>query len=126
MVLDAPHSFVRHILRQDKLRIDEIEPALRKIAASYDINVDVFQKRRKTKWQHLNEIARNTNTDPLYVFHYMETFRRKKKWDNFSKPRDGELSIPERYIQIYHHIGGDKMSTIEEVSKRCFKFYSHL
>ena len=124
VVLDAPHSFARHILKQDKLRIDEIEPALRKIAASYDINVDVFQKGRETKWQHLNEIARNIDTDPLYVFHYMEVFRRKKKWDNFPKPRDGELSIPERYIQIYHHIGGDKMSLIEEVSKRCFKFYS--
>ena len=124
VVLDAPHSFVQHILRQDKLRIDEIEPALRKVAASYDINVDVFQKGRETKWQHLNEIARNIDTDPLYVFHYMETFRRKKKWDNFPKPRDGELSIPERYMQIYHYIGGDKMSTIEEVSKRCFKFYS--
>ena len=124
VVLDAPHSFVRHILRQDKLRIDEIEPALQKVAASYDINVDVFQKGRETKWQHLNEIARNIDTDPLYVFHYMETFRRKKKWDNFPKPRDGELSIPERYIQIYHHIGGEKMSMIEEISKRCFKFYS--
>ena len=30
VVLDAPHSFARHILRQDKLRIDEIESALRK------------------------------------------------------------------------------------------------
>ena len=124
VVLDAPHAFARHILRQDKLRIDEIEPALRKVAANYDINVDVFQKGRETKWQHLNEIARNIDADPLYVFHYMETFRRKKKSGNFPKPRDGELSVPERYIQIYHHIGGDKMSLIEEVSKRCFKFYS--
>ena len=124
VVLDAPHSFVRHILKQDKLRIDEIEPALRKVAASYDINIDVFSKGKKPQWKRLNEIARNTNTDPLYVFHYLEAFRRKKKWNDFPKPRDRELSIPERYIQIYHHIGGDKMSLIEEVSKRCFKFYS--
>jgi len=123
VVLDAPHSFVQHILRQDKLRIDEIEPALRKVAAIYDINVDVFQKRRETKWQHLNEIARNIDTDPLYVFHYLEAFRRKQGWDSFPKPRDGETSIPERYIQNYQYIGGDKMSLIEEVSKRCFKFY---
>ena len=124
VVLDAPHSFARHILRQDKLRIDEIETALRKIAASYDINIDVFQKDRSPQWQHLNEIARNIDTDPLYVFHYLEAFRRKQGWDSFPKQRDGESSIPERYIQAYHHIGGDKMSMIEEVSKRCFKFYS--
>ena len=124
VVLDAPHSFARHIIRQDKLRIDEIEPALRKVAASYDINIDVFQKDRSPQWQHLNEIARNIDTDPLYVFHYLEAFRRKQSWDSFPKQRDGEPSIPERYIQAYHHIGGDKMSLIEEVASRCFKFYS--
>ena len=123
VVLDAPHSFARHILGQDKLRIDEIESALRKVAASYDINIDVFQKDRSPQWQHLNEIARNIDTDPLYVFHYLEAFRRKQNWDSFPKPRDDESSIPERYIQIYHHIGGDKMSLIEEVANRCFKFY---
>ena len=126
VVLDAPHSFVRHILRQDKLRIDEIEPALRKVAASYDINVDVFQKDGKPQWQHLNEISRNIDTDPLYVFHYMEALRRKQGWYSLPKQRDGELSIAERYIQAYYHIGGDKMSLIEEVASRCFKFYSPL
>ena len=124
VVLNAPHSFVRHILGKDKLRIDEIEPALCKVTASYDINIDVFQKDGKPQWQHLNEVGRNIDTDPLYVFHYLEAFRRKQGWDSFPKPREGESSIPERYIQTYHHIGGDKMSLIEEVSKRCFKFYS--
>ena len=123
VVLNAPHSFVYHILGQDKLRIDEVYPALRRVAASYDINIDVFQKDGKPQWQHLNEIARNIDTDPLYVFHYLEAFRRKQGWDSFPKPSDEESSIPERYIQTYHHIGGDKMSLIEEVSKRCFKFY---
>ena len=124
VVLDAPHSFTRHILKQDKLRIDEIEPALRKVATSYDINIDVFQKDGKPQWQHLNEIARNIDTDPLYVFYYLETFRRKQNWDSFPKPRDGQPSVPERYIQAYDYIGGDKMSLIEEVADRCFKFYS--
>ncbi len=124
VILNAPHSFVRHLLKQDKLRIDEVENALRKVASTYDINVDVFQKDGKPQWQHLNEIARNIDTDALYVFHYLEAFRRKQGWDSFPKPRENEPSIPERYIQIYHHIGGDKMSLIEEVSKRCFKFYS--
>ena len=123
VVLNAPHSFVRHILGKDKLRIDEIEPALCKVTASYDINIDVFQKDGRPQWQHLNEVGRNIDTDPLYVFHYLEAFRRKQGWDSFPKPREGESSIPERYIQTYHHIGGDKMSLIEEVSKRCFKFY---
>ena len=104
MILNAPHSFVYHILGQDKLRIDEIESALKRVAASYDINIDVFQKDGKPQWQHLNEIARNIDTDPLYVFHYLEAFRRKQGWDSFPKPSDGRIvNSSERYIQTYHH-----------------------
>ena len=123
VILNAPHSFVKHILGTVEIRIDQIEEALKKIVAVYDINIDVFQKDGKPQWQHLNEIGRNINTDPLYVFHYLEAFRRKQGWDSFPKPRDGELSIPERYIQNYQNLGGDKMSFIEEVANRCFKFY---
>ena len=124
VVLNAPHPYVKHILGSLEMRIDEIQPNLKKIVAAYDMNIDVFQKDGKPQWQHLNEIFRNIDTDPLYVFHYLEAFRRKQNWDSFPKPRDGEPSIPERYIQAYNHVGGDKMSLIEEVSKRCFKFYS--
>ena len=124
VVLNAPHPFVKHILGTVEIRIDQIEEALKKIVAVYDMNIDVFQKDGKPQWQHLNEIGRNIDTDPLYVFHYLEAFRRKQGWDSFPKPRDGESSIPERYIQNYQNLGGDKMSLIEEVSKRCFKFYS--
>ena len=124
VILNAPHPYVKHILGSLEIRIDEIQPNLKKIVATYDMNIDVFQKDGKPQWQHLNEICRNIDTDPLYVFHYLEAFRRKQDWDNFPKPKDGEPSIPERYIQIYHHMGGDKMGLIEEVSKRCFKVYS--
>ena len=123
VILNAPHSFVHHILRQDKLRIDEIEPALQKVAVIYDMNVDVFQKDGNPQWKYLNQIARNIDTDPLYVFYYLEAFRRKQSWDNFPKRPDGEPSIPERYIQAYQYVGGDKMSLIEEAASRCFKFY---
>ena len=123
VILNAPPSFVHHILRQDKLRIDEIEPALQKVAVIYDMNVDVFQKDGNPQWKYLNQIARNIDTDPFYVFYYLEAFRRKQSWDNFPKQPDGEPSIPERYIQAYQYVGGDKMSLIEEAASRCFKFY---
>ena len=124
VILNAPHPYVKHILSSLEMHIDQIQPNLKKIVAAYDMNIDVFQKDGKPQWQHLNEICRNIDTDPLYVFHYLEAFRRKQNWDSFPKPRDGESSIPERYIQAYNYMGGDKMSLIEGVSKRCFKFYS--
>ncbi len=123
VVLNAPHSFVTHVLKKDRLRIDEIETGLEKLAATYDINIDAFRDGAKPQWQHLNGVAGNIESDPLYVFHYLDVLRRKNKWDSFPKPRDGDIFIPERYLQFYETLGGDKMSLIEGIAERCFNFY---
>ena len=117
VVINAPHPFVKHILQKDKLRIDEVESSLKKLAAIYDINIDAFRDGKRPQWQHLNSVAGNIGTDSLYVFHYLDVFHRKNK-------KDKDVFSPERYLQFYEILGGDKMSLIEEVSKRCFKFYS--
>ena len=117
VVLNAPHPFVTHILQKDRLRIDEVENSLKKLAAAYDINIDAFRDGKRPQWQHLNGVAGNIETDPLYVFHYLNVFHRKNK-------KDKDIFSPERYLQFYEILGGDKMSMIEELSKRCFKFYS--
>ncbi|RKU34582.1 hypothetical protein C6496_19740 [Candidatus Poribacteria bacterium] len=123
VVLNAPHPFVTHILQKDRLRIDEIEKSLEKLSAIYDLNIDAFRDGAKPQWQHLNSVSGNIETDPLYVFHYLDVFRRKNKWDSFPKPRNGEIFIPERYLQFYETLGGDKMSLIEGIAQRCFNFY---
>ena len=123
VVLNAPHPFVTHILQKDRLRIDEVEKSLEKLSAVYDINIDAFRDGAKPQWQHLNSVAGNIETDPLYVFHYLDVLRRKNKWDSFPKPKDGDIFIPERYLQFYETLGGDKMSLIEGIAGRCFNFY---
>ena len=123
VVLNAPHPFVTHILQKERLRIDEVEKGLEKLSAIYDINIDAFRDGAKPQWQHLNSVAGNIETDPLYVFHYLDVFRRKNKWDSFPKPKDGDIFIPERYLQFYETLGGDKMSLIEGIAERCFNFY---
>ena len=123
VVLDAPHPFVTHVITKDRLRIDEVEPSLQKLAAVYDINIDAYRDGAKPQWQHLNGVAGNIETDPLYVFHYLEVLRRKNKWDSFPKPKDGDIFIPERYLQFYETLGGKKMSLIEGIAQRCFNFY---
>lgn len=123
VILDAPHSFVTHILPTDKLRIDQIHPALKRTASLYNVNVDVFQDKTDPGWNHLNEVARNVDTDAFYVFHYFAALQRKKKWDSFPKPKEGELSIPCRYLKTYEYVGGANMSLIEGVAERCFVFY---
>ncbi|HIE26029.1 TPA: type I-D CRISPR-associated protein Cas10d/Csc3 [Candidatus Poribacteria bacterium] len=123
VILDAPHSFVTHILSTDKLRIDQIHPALKRTASLYDVNIDVFQEKTDPGWNHLNEVARDVDTDAFYVFHYFAALQRKKKWDNFPKPKERELSIPRRYLKTYEYVGGANMSLIEGVAERCFAFY---
>ena len=126
VVLNAPHPFVTHVLQKDRLRIDEVESSLKKLAAVYDINIDAFRDGAKPQYQHLTSVAGNIETDPLYVFHYLDVFRRKNKWDSFPKPKDGDIFIPKRYLQFYETLGGDKMSRIEGIAKRCFNFYGPL
>ena len=123
VVLNAPHPFVTHILQKERLRIDEVEKSLEKLSAIYDINIDAFRDGAKPQWQHLNSVAGNIETDPLYVFHYLDVLRRKNKWDSFPKPKDGDIFIPERYLQFYETLGGDKMSLIEGIAQKCFNFY---
>ena len=123
VVLNAPHPFVTHILQKERLRIDEVEKSLDKLSAIYDINIDAFRDGAKPQWQHLNSVAGNIGSDPLYVFHYLDVLRRKNKWDGFPKPKDGDMFIPERYLQFYETLGGDKMSLIEGIAERCFNFY---
>ena len=124
VVLNAPHPFVTHILQKERLRIDEVEKGLEKLSAIYDINIDAFRDGAKPQWQHLNSVAGNIETDPMYVFHYLDVFRRKNKWDSFPKPKEGDIFIPKRYLQFYETLGGDKMSLIEGIAERCFNFYS--
>ncbi len=123
VILNAPHPFVTHILQKERLRIDEVEKSLEKLSAIYDINIDAFRDGAKPQWQHLNSVAGNIESDPLYVFHYLDVLRRKNKWDSFPKPKDGDIFIPERYLQFYETLGGDKMSLIKGIAERCFNFY---
>ena len=123
VVLSAPHPFVTHILKKDRLRIDEVAPSLEKLVAVYDINVDAFRDGPKPQWQHLNGVAGNIDTDPLYVFHYLDVLHRKNKSDSSPNPKDGDIFIAKRYLQFYETLGGDKMSLIEGIAERCFNFY---
>lgn len=127
-VLDAPHGFVHHLLRPNRFsypgrfRLDELLPALRTVASTYDLNIDAHQDKTDPKWTRLAEVARNLDTDPFYVFHYLRVWQRKKE----NRDRYGDQlpsGLAERYLQIYEYIGGENMSLIAGVGERCFRFY---
>ena len=117
VVLDGPHGFILHLLHKDRFRIDEVLEALRILTSAYDLNIDVFQKEKNPNWTRLAGVARDLDTDKLYVFHYLRAWQRK----------EGKNQIPSematKYRLIYEHLGGDRMGLIQGVGERCFRFY---
>jgi len=120
--LDAPHGFVTHLLGKDRFRLDEVLDALRCLASVYDLNVDVFKDGTDPKWTRLAGVARDLDTDKFYVFHYLRMWQRRK--DTSQQWRDRlPPNMASRYLQTYFYIGGEKMSLIQAVGERCFRFY---
>jgi CRISPR-associated protein Csc3 len=121
-VLDAPHGFVHHLLHRERFRLDELLPALRTVASAYDLNIDAHQDKTDPRWTRLAEVARNLDTDPFYVFHYLRGWQRQKE----NRERYGDQlpsGLAARYLQIYEYLGGENMSLIAGIGERCFRFY---
>ncbi|WP_204106262.1 MULTISPECIES: type I-D CRISPR-associated protein Cas10d/Csc3 [Spirulina sp. CCY15215] len=92
----APQAF-RVLTGGDRFRLDyilegwkdsngkEYPAPLNVLTAAYSIHLDVNAKRGKSgydaNWGKLSELARNLETSPLYVFHYLNQWTRGKDAD---------------------------------------------
>ena len=56
-------------------------------------------------------------------FTILISFAVGNKSDSSPSYEDGDILICKRYLQFYETLGGDKMSLIEKVANRCFRFY---
>lgn len=121
VILDAPHHFLRHILEQDRFRIDEVFKKLEILMAVFRICLDVYNSKKKSKkkpnWNHINEIAINLDTDRMYVFHYLMKLQRDQQ-ESLSH------SVVTRYLHLYQLLQreGD-MSFIQELVEKYYVFY---
>lgn len=118
VILDAPHHFLRHILEQDRFRIDEVFKKLETLTSVFRMHLDVYSSKGKPNWNRINEIADNLDTDRMYVFHYLMKLQRDQKWD--SLPR----SVVTRYLHLYQLLQreGD-MSIFKGLVDRYYTFY---
>jgi CRISPR-associated protein Csc3 len=92
----APQAF-QALTKRDRFRLDyilegweedngkEYPAPLNVLTAAYSIHLDVNTKRGKSgydaNWGKLSELARNLETSPLYVFHYLKQWTRGKDTD---------------------------------------------
>jgi CRISPR-associated protein Csc3 len=113
-VLDSPHAFTNHVWGRVRFRVDELEEALIKLLALYDLHLDVFAEGYDPHWPQLNAVAKDIATDPYYVFGYYERKergrqgqRRKKKGGRQPTFKGIPSQELERYLEIYNTLGGE-------------------
>jgi len=105
--IDAPHSFAELLIKkpQLRLRLDEIyeDTHLQRLTAAYTIHLDANARQTKSgydaNWGRLSELARDLETSPLYVFHYLNVWLRKQ--DKLDSP---PISRVREYLELYKFI----------------------
>lgn len=88
-VLDGAHQAIASLVRQDQYRLDAILPTgnqefspLNALSAAYCIHLEANRKKDgNPDWGKLAALARDLETCPLYVFHYLTKLIRKLDWD---------------------------------------------
>lgn len=114
VVFDAPHPFLSRLLQTERVRINEVLRKLRLLSSVYTVNLDTYAKKGKPEWKHLSAIARDLETDPLFLFSYL---RRQQRGDSMYS---GSI---EHYIHLYRDILEEDMSRISACVDAYTAFY---
>ncbi len=80
VVFDAPHLYLDRLLHARRFRVNQLLAKLRVLASIYRVNIDTYAKQGKPEWKHLSAIARDLETDPLYLFSYL---RKQQRGESF-------------------------------------------
>lgn len=129
-ILDGEHQAIASLVKQPKdgTRLDTILPQtdkqsfspLNALSAAYCIHLEVNRKRDgDPDWGKLAALARDLETSPLYVFHYLTKLIRKLDWD----------TAPIAKIKLYQHFyycfdpKGTEMNQLRELTKLYRRFY---
>lgn len=111
VIFDAPHPYLVHLLQGPSVRVNELLRKLRVLTSIYTVNLDTYAKQGKPEWKHLSAIARDLETDPLFLFSYL----RKQQRTEALYP-----ASVEQYLHIYQHVLEADMSRIQ----RCVDSYT--
>lgn len=114
VIFDAPHPFLGRLLKTERVRVNELLRKLRVLTSIYTVNLDTYAHKGKPEWKHLSAIARDLETDPLFLFSYLR------------KQERGEAMYPgsvEHYIRIYESILEENMGRIRKCVDAYTAFY---
>jgi len=111
VIFDAPHPYLDRLLKGKRVRVNQLLAKLRVLSSVYQVNIDTYAKQGKPEWKHLSGIARDLDTDPLYLFSYLK-----------SQQRGESLYANEvdQYVHIFTTILEEDLSNIQ----RCVDLYT--
>jgi len=114
VIFDAPHPYLDRLLKGKRVRVNELLKKIRLLTSIYSVNLDTFAKQGKPEWKHLSRIARDLETDPLFLFSYL---RKQQRADSLY------ASEVDQYIHIYQKILEEDLGNIQNCVDRYTVFY---
>jgi CRISPR-associated protein Csc3 len=114
VIFDAPHPYLDRLLKGKRVRVNEVLKRLRILTSVYQVNIDTYARQGKPEWKHLGGIARDLETDPLFLFSYLRAQQRR---DNHDAMRENNAQL---YLHIYEKILEEDLGKIQ----RCVDLYT--
>jgi CRISPR-associated protein Csc3 len=117
VIFDAPHPYLNRLLKRNRIRVNELLPKLRLLTSIYRVNLDTYAKQGKPEWKHLSGIARDLETDPLFLFSYLRKQQRGERRESLYASEVGQ------YKHIYEKILEEDLGNIQNCVDRYTVFY---
>jgi len=117
VIFDAPHPYLDCLLQGKALRTNQLLAKLRVLTSVYRVNLDTYAKQGRPEWKHLSGIARDLETDPLFLFSYL---RKQQRSENRDALRVNEA---EQYLHVFEKILEEDLGKIQHCVDLYTKFY---
>ncbi|MBE9096429.1 type I-D CRISPR-associated protein Cas10d/Csc3 [Tychonema sp. LEGE 07203] len=129
-VIDGEHQAIRSLIKEDNYRLDGILPRtsdkrkfspLNALSAAYCIHLEVNRKKDgNPDWGKLSNLARDLETSPLYVFHYLTKWLRKQ--DKIESVPIAKIYL---YLDFYYYFEpeGKTVNQMRELTELYRRFY---
>lgn len=130
VVIDGEHQAIRSLIKEDNYRLDGILPRtsdkrkfspLNALSAAYCIHLEVNRKKDgNPDWGKLSDLARDLETSPLYVFHYLNKWLRKQ--DKLESVPIAKIRL---YLDFYYYFEpkGNTVNQMRELTELYRRFY---
>jgi len=122
--LDGPHPFVRYLIGQERINIDQVLPCLQRLAIGYLIHLDAHSRQTRGQWDYrwsdIPPLARDLAADSAYACYYLKQWQRNAGVDTVP------LSKARQYMTYIAYLGegGKTMSharTLVELSRQFYR-----